>query len=89
MVSDKVEVLTKTYKKGGSTKAVKWVCDGSTEYTITDIDKTDRGTEIILHIDSDSKEFLEENRILELLKKYSKFLPVPIQFETEKVWEKS
>ena len=88
MVSDKVEVLTKTYKKGGSTKAVNWVCDGSTEYTLTDIDKTDRGTEIILHIDSDSKEFLEENRILELLKKYSKFLPVPIQFETEKVWEK-
>ncbi len=88
MVSDKVEVLTKTYKKGGSTKAVKWTCDGSTEYTLSDIDKTDRGTEIILHIDSDSKEFLEEHKILELLKKYSKFLPVPIQFGMEKVWEK-
>jgi molecular chaperone HtpG len=88
MVSDKVEILTKTYKKGGPTKAIKWVCDGSPEYTITEIDKKDRGTEVILHIDSESKEFLEEYRILELLKKYSKFLPVPIQFGTEKVWEK-
>ena len=88
MVSDKVEILTKTYKKGGPTKAIKWVCDGSPEYTLTEIDKKDRGTEVILHIDSESKEFLEEYRILELLKKYSKFLPVPIQFGTEKVWEK-
>ncbi|MCK4639009.1 MAG: molecular chaperone HtpG [Bacteroidales bacterium] len=88
MVSDKVEILTKTYKKGGPTKAIKWVCDGSPEYTLTEIDKKDRGTEVIIHIDSESKEFLEEYRILELLKKYSKFLPVPIQFGTEKVWEK-
>ncbi len=88
MVSDKVELLTKTYKKGGSTKAMKWECDGSPEYTVTEIDKEDRGTEIVLHIDKESKEFLEEHRILALLKKYSKFLPVPIQFGTEKISEK-
>jgi len=88
MVSKKVEVLTKTYKKGGSTKAMKWECDGSPDYTLTEIDKKERGTEIIMHIDDDSKEFLEEQRILELLKKYSKFLPVPIQFGMEKVSEK-
>lgn len=88
MVSDRVELLTKTYKKGGSTKAMKWECDGSPDYTITEIDKDDRGTEIILHIDKESTEFLDENRILELLKKYSKFLPIPIQFGTEKISEK-
>jgi len=88
MVSEKVEILTKTYKKGGATKAMKWECDGSPEYTVTEIEKEDRGTEIILHIDEESKEFLEEYRILNLLKKYSKFLPVPIQFGTEKVSEK-
>ena len=88
MVSDRVELLTKTYKKGGSTKAMKWECDGSPEYTVTEIDKSDRGTEIVLHIDEESKEFLQEHRILELLKKYSKFLPVPIQFGTEKISEK-
>lgn len=88
MVSEKVELLTKTYKKGGANKAMKWECDGSPEYTISEIDKKDRGTEIILHIDKDSKEFLDEHRILGLLKKYSKFLPVPIQFGTEKTSEK-
>ncbi len=88
MVSDKVQVLTKTYKKGGATKAMKWECDGSPEYTVTECDKKDRGTEIIMHIDEDSKEFLNEARILELLKKYSKFLPVPIQFGTEKISQK-
>ena len=89
MVSDKVEIRTKTYKKGGATKAVKWECDGSPEYTIEEIDKSDRGTEVILHIADDSKEFLEEYRILELLKKYSKFLPIPIQFGFEDVQEKT
>ncbi|OQX80099.1 MAG: molecular chaperone HtpG [Bacteroidetes bacterium 4484_249] len=89
MVSDNVEILTKTYKKGGQTKAVKWECDGSPEYKLTEIDKEDRGTEIVLHIADDSTEFLEEYKILELLKKYSKFLPVPIQFGTEKVSEKT
>ncbi|MCP4552116.1 MAG: molecular chaperone HtpG [Bacteroidetes bacterium] len=88
MVSEKVELLTKTYKKGGATKAMKWECDGSPEYTVTEIDKKDRGTEIVLHIDKESKEFLEEQRILGLLKRYSKFLPVPIQFGTEKISEK-
>ncbi|NOX46319.1 MAG: molecular chaperone HtpG [Chlorobi bacterium] len=89
MVSEKVEILTKTYKKGGSTKAVKWECDGSPNYTLTETDKTDRGTEIILHIADDSLDFLEEFKILELLKKYSRFLPVPIQFGTEKISEKT
>lgn len=88
MVSDKVEIFTKTYKKGGSTKAMKWECDGSPNYILTETEKQDRGTEVIMYIDKDSKEFLEEYRILSILKKYSKFLPVPIQFGTEKVSEK-
>lgn len=87
MVSDKVELNTKTYKKGGATKAMKWECDGSPEYTLTETDKEDRGTEVIVYLDDDSKEFLEEQRILGLLKKYSKFLPVPIQFGTETLTE--
>ncbi len=89
MVAKKVEIFTKTYKKGGPTKAVKWECDGSPEYSLTEIDKQDRGTEIVLHIADDSLEFLEEHKILELLKKYSKFLPVPIQFGMEKTSEKT
>jgi molecular chaperone HtpG len=88
MVSSKVEILTKTYKKGPGSKAVKWECDGSPEYTLTETEKSTRGTEIVLHIADDSKEFLEESRILELLKKYCKFLPVPIRFGNEKTWEK-
>jgi len=89
MVAEKVEIRTKTYKKGGSTKAVKWECDGSPEFTMDEFDKEDRGTEIILHIAKDSEEFLDEYKVLGLLKKYSKFLPVPIQFGTEKVSEKT
>ncbi|MCF8298446.1 MAG: molecular chaperone HtpG [Saprospiraceae bacterium] len=88
MVSEKVEIITKTYKKGAGSKAVRWECDGSPEYTLEETKKTDRGTEVILHIDKESKDFLEEYKILELLKKYSKFLPVPIQFGTEKKSEK-
>ncbi len=88
MVSDNVEILSKTYKKGGATKAVKWECDGSPNYTISEIEKEDRGTDIVLHISDDEKEFLEDHKILELLNKYSKFLPVPIQFGTEKTQEK-
>jgi molecular chaperone HtpG len=88
MVADKVEILTKTYKKGGSTKAVKWECDGSPDYTMIEIDKSERGTEVIVHLDNDSKEFLEEHRVLDLLRKYCKFLPVPIQFGMEKKYEK-
>ena len=88
MVSKKVEIITKTYKKGPGSKAVKWECDGSPEYTLTETEKNERGTEIVLHIADDSKEFLEEHRILDLLKKYCKFLPVPIRFGNEKNWEK-
>jgi len=88
MVSDKVEIFSKTFKKGGSTKAVRWECDGSPNYTIEETDKTDRGTEIVLHISDEEKEFLEEHKILELLNKYSKFLPVPILFGKEKTQEK-
>jgi molecular chaperone HtpG len=88
MVSEKVEIITKTYKKGGETKAVHWECDGSPEYTMEESARKERGTDVVIHISDDSKEFLEEYRILELLKKYCKFLPVPIQFGTEKKWEK-
>lgn len=87
MVSDKVEIKTKTYKKGGSTKAVRWECDGSPNYTLEEIEKDDRGTEVILHIDDDNKEFLEDHKINELLSKYCKFLPIPIQFGMEKIQE--
>ncbi len=84
MVSDKVEIITKTYKKGGPTKAVKWSCDGSPDYTMEEGDKKDRGTQIILHINKEEKEFLEDFKIKELLKKYCRFLPVPIQFGMKK-----
>ena len=80
MVSKKVEIISKSYKKD---KAVHWTCDGSPEYNIVDSTKTERGTEIILHIDNDSKEFLEETRIKTLLSKYNKFMPVPIKFGTK------
>ena len=85
MVSDKVEILTKSFKK--NTKAVKWTCDGSPEYELETIEKEDRGTDIILHVDSDSKDFLEENRVNELLTKYCRFLPVEIAFGKEKEWK--
>lgn len=88
MVSKKVEIITKTYRKGPGSKAVKWECDGSPEYTLSETERSQRGTDIILHIADDSLEFLEEHRILDLLKKYCKFLPVPIRFGNEKKWEK-
>ncbi len=88
MVSKKVEIITKTYRKGPGSKAVKWECDGSPEYTLTETERSQRGTDIILHIADDSLEFLEEHRILDLLKKYCKFLPVPIRLGNEKKWEK-
>ena len=88
MVSKKVEIITKTYKKGPGSKAMKWECDGSPDYTLSETTKEGRGTDIILYIADDSKEFLEEGRVLELLKKYCKFLPVPIRFGNEKKWEK-
>ena len=80
MVSKKVEIITKSYKKE---KAAHWTCDGSPEYTIVDSKKTSRGTEVILHIDKDSKEFLDENRIKTLLSKYNKFMPIAIKFGTK------
>lgn len=87
MVSDKVEIITKSYQKGEGAEAAHWSCDGSPEYTLKKSNKKTRGTDIVLHINKESDEFLEEYRVLELLKKYCKFLPVPIQFGTEKVTE--
>jgi len=80
MVSKKVEIITKSYKKE---KAVHWACDGSPEYALIDSNKTSRGTEVILHIDKDSKEFLDESRIKNLLSKYNKFMPISIKFGTK------
>jgi molecular chaperone HtpG len=85
MVSDKVEVITRSYLDDA--RAVKWSCDGSPEFSIEDVEKESRGTDVILYIDKDSKEFLEENRIEQLLKKYCKFLPVEIAFGKEKEWK--
>lgn len=85
MVSKRVDIITLSYKEGS--KAVKWSCDGTPEFTLEDADKTDRGTEIILHIDDDCKEFLEKNRIQELLRKYCHFLPVSIAFGKKTEWK--
>lgn len=85
MVSDKVEVISKSWKK--DEKAIKWTCDGSPEYTIEDADRERVGTDVILHLDKDSKDFLEESKIEELLKKYCRFLPVEIAFGKEKEWK--
>ncbi|MBQ9436321.1 MAG: molecular chaperone HtpG [Bacteroidales bacterium] len=86
MVASNVEIITKSYQEGA--KAVKWTCDGSTEYQMTEAEKEDRGTEIILHIAEDAEEFLDEYKIVGLLKKYCRFLPVPIRCGMEKTWEK-
>ena len=80
MVAEKVEIITKSYKDA---PAAHWSCDGSPEYTLVEHEKTTRGTEIILHIEKDSKEFLEDGRIKELLNKYNKFMPIPIKFGTK------
>ena len=85
MVSDKVEVVTKSWQEGA--KAVKWTCDGSPEYSIEDSEREGRGTDVILHIDKESKDFLEEDKIEQLLRKYCKFLPVEIAFGKEKEWK--
>lgn len=87
MVSKEVEFKTKSYQE--DSKAVRWWCDGDTEYTIDEIEKEERGTEIVMHIDSENEEFLEEGRILELLKKYCKFMPIEIRFGEETYWEDS
>lgn len=85
MVAKKVEIITKSCNEGA--QAVKWTCDGSPEFTIEDCDKADRGTDIVLYIDDDCKEFLEEARISSLLKKYCSFLPVPVAFGKKKEWK--
>lgn len=85
MVSKKVEILTKSWQDGA--KAVKWECDGSPEYSIEEIEKEERGTDIVMHIDDDCKEFLEDSKIEEMLKKYCKFLPVDIKFGNKKEWK--
>ncbi len=80
MVANKVEIITKSYK---DEPAAHWICEGTTQFTLEDSDKTERGTEIILHINDEDKQFLEEGRIGELLIKYNKFMPVPIKFGTK------
>ena len=82
MVAEKVEIITKSYKEAD---AAHWICDGSPEYSLEKADKKERGTEIILHIAEDSTEFLEDNRITELLNKYNKFMPIPIKFGTKQI----
>ena len=84
MVSKKVEIITKSYKDGA--KAVKWSCDGSPAYEIDDAEKEDRGSDIILYIDDDCKEFLEKEKIQQLLTKYCKFMAVPIAFGKKQEW---
>lgn len=79
MVANKVEIITKSFK---DEPAAHWVCEGTTEFTLEDAEKSERGTEVILHINEDDKEFLEEGRIRELLVKYNKFMPIPIKFGT-------
>uniref|UniRef100_A0AB33ISE1 Chaperone protein HtpG n=1 Tax=Prevotella sp. GTC17254 TaxID=3236794 RepID=A0AB33ISE1_9BACT len=85
MVSKQVEIVTKSYKEGS--KAVKWSCDGSPAYQIEETEKEDRGSDIILHIDDDCKEFLEKNKIQELLNKYCRFMPVPVAFGKKSEWK--
>ena len=85
MVSEKVDIITRSYKEGA--KAVKWSCDGSPEFEIEDVEKADRGSDIVLHIDDDCKEFLEKQKIEELLNKYCKFMAVPVAFGKKTEWK--
>lgn len=82
MVAKKVEIITRSYKENA--QAVKWTCDGSPEFTLEETTKETRGTDIVLHVDDDCKEFLEESRIQTLLNKYCRFLPVPVAFGKRK-----
>jgi molecular chaperone HtpG len=84
MVSKKVEIITKSYKEGS--KAVKWSCDGSPAYEIDDAERDDRGSDIILYIDDDCKEFLDKNKLEGLLNKYCKFMAVPVAFGKKQEW---
>ncbi len=85
MVSSKVDVVTKSYKDGA--KAVKWSCTGSPEFTLDEIEKEDVGTDIVMHISDEEKDFLDEGKISEMLNKYCKFLPVPVIFGKKKDWK--
>ena len=85
MVSKKVEIITKSWQEGS--KAVKWSCDGSPSFTIEDAEKADRGTDIVMYIDDDCKDFLEKYKVSELLNKYCKFLPVPVAFGKKTKWD--
>jgi molecular chaperone HtpG len=85
MVSDKVEVITRSWQEDA--KGVKWMCDGSPEFTLDEVEREGRGTDVILHIDKESKDFLEESKIDQLLRKYCKFLPVEIAFGMEQEWK--
>ena len=85
MVSKQVDIITRSYQEGA--QAVKWSCDGSPSFTIEETDKKDRGTDIVMHIDDDSQEFLEKNKIEELLRKYCHFLPVPVVFGKKTEWK--
>lgn len=85
MVSKKVDIITRSYKEGA--KAIKWSCDGSPEFEIEDAEKADRGSDIVLHIDDDCKEFLEKQKIEELLNKYCKFIAVPVAFGKKTEWK--
>ncbi|UAY52662.1 molecular chaperone HtpG [Ferruginibacter albus] len=83
MVSDKVEVISKSFREGA--KAVRWECDGSPEFTLEEVEKEHRGTDIVLYINEESKEFLEDHRIENILKKFCSFLPVPIFFQDKQI----
>ena len=85
MVSSRVDIVTRSYKEGA--QAVKWSCNGDPEYTLEDVEKEERGTDIVMHINEEDKDFLEENKISELLNKYCKFLPVEIVFGKKKEWK--
>ena len=85
MVSKQVDIITRSYQEGA--QAVKWSCDGSPSFTIEDVDKADRGTDIVMHLDDDCQEFLEKNKMEDLLRKYCHFLPVPIAFGKKTQWK--
>jgi len=87
MVSKKVEIITKSWKEGS--KAVKWSCDGSPEFSIEESDKADRGTDIVMYIDDDCKDFLEDHKVKELLNKYCKFLAIPVAFGKKSKWDEN
>ncbi len=85
MVSKQVDIITRSYQEGA--QAVKWSCDGSPSYTIEEVEKADRGTDIVMHLDDDCQEFLEKNKMEDLLRKYCHFLPVPIAFGKKTEWK--